>query len=335
MYHPSNSQDAVLSIGKLGHGLTFTALIAPSAQEALEAKRARQSLDGPATFSLTPGWRMVPSILVQDVRDAGVQLPDHWLQSQRIYPVVEGIAFYIRPFLPTGMALSASMFGVNMRLGIPEEDLGGHLTDDPRQSYWSEQKPWIDGYVRSHSAGVSQFVPLRGKDEIAAFDVATLVGVKVDCPWRDGISFSYHLPVDVSRLASSGSLYRSDNYEFLESTMKGMSYGPPTRGVLESAAPEQVGMGAGAVMAQHHEDNPAVNASDFVDWELIRITSRLVWSQQYNVWAQAVGGELITPQMMREFRGLQADYDRQLWRWLGVQPTHLTAVDNLPTAKIK
>lgn len=308
-----------VTIGTMGFNLVFTAKIPPRAQEVL--KQRDQNAIG---FELTPSWGSVPSLRCSDLRRMGIDVPGHWGQDDEIFPIVNDIAFYIVPSIPQGMAMSMSMRRVNLRTGKIEE---AHLTDDPCQSYWSQSTPWIDGYVPSHQQGVRQFVPLRGETAMIA-DVSNAVGVTDDDPLKDALSAAFYAPIDLSKLQQNSG-YRS--LGALESFgLESMQSKSVTRSHHTRSAPEAVGMGAGAVMKQRHPENPTVKASDFTKLPLIRFTSRLVWEDQYNIWARAAGEQLLTASTLRALEQQQQDYERRLWARLGVNPVN-TKVDSFPT----
>lgn len=250
--------------------------------------------------------------------------------------MVHGMAFYVVPLIPKGMAGSFSMKAVNLRTGLPEED---RLTDEPCQSYWTTRvhTPWIDGYRPSSTDAVRQFVPLRGDKEMVA-DVATFVGIQPDNPWRDGISVAYYLPRDIRELGQhdrddlrfmyKGSVYEDETLEMA---------GPVTFGVSRTRREpgrmvEEVGMGAGALMKQQHPDVPGVSSDQYHKESLVRMTARLVWHEQWNSWAQACGATPISPSLLRELKRRQDEYETEIRMKLGGKPV-ATAVDQLPQIK--
>lgn len=313
-----------ITIGTMGFRLVFTPRIPIEAQ----AKLKKKSADEVAAFDLTPAWDDVPALQVQDLRRAGIQLPAHWASTNEVYPVIHGIAFYIVPEIPNGMAVSFSMKGVNLRTGKPEED---KLTDTPCQSYWTTKvhTPWIDGYRPSHTEAVRQFAPLRGEEIVA--DVSDYVGVSKDHPWKDGISAAFYLPTDLTKLGATG--YRRRGYdEFGLESLTNFGAKGITRGAMRSAAPESVGMGAGALMRQQHPDVPGVKASDYLEEPLIRMTARIVWVEQWNAWAREAGEELISASRLRQLEQAQDQYEARLWAQLGGKPV-VTDVDSFPIPK--
>ena len=319
-----------VNLGTVGFSLVWTAKLPPEAQAVL-AKKFRGREDDVASFGLTPSWGDVPSLRVADIRRAhGEGIPEHWLDSNEVYPIISGMAFYIVPVYSNGMAASFSMKGVNLRTGLPEENT---LTDKPCQSYWSDEAPpWIDGYVPSHGQAVRQFVPLRG-EKAMQFDVSDAVGIAKDHPWKDGISAAFFMPRDLTKLETVRR--NRTEYEFLggESLSKGLkSYGGVTRGATRSfrPEPEEVGMGAGALMRQQHPDNPMVSIKDFSSELLIRLTARLVCDDQFNVWARTCGERTIPTSQLREFEERQRAYEARIWQSLGGKPKN-TFVDDLPS----
>jgi hypothetical protein len=324
------------SIGTYGFSLEFTSLIPPDAQKVLEEKRksrkgASEVDQMVAAFGLTPMWGNVPSLLVADVREAGVETPLHWNDTDEIVPLIHNTAFFIKPQLPTGLAASYSMKGVNIRLGLPEK-LG--LTDEPSQSYWSQYAPWIDGYVPSHAEAVRQFRPLKGEAEMK-FDVAAYVGVRPDNPLIDAICARFYLPRDRSKLRAaidySGGYYGGPAVLGDEDVLyeAATSYKGAERAM---SAPAEVGMGAGALMRQRHEDNPAVKASDFDSSPFDELVMRLVWQDDYNRYAREVGAKQVDLDLVKRLRKQQEDYEADVWRQLGGKGPRQTNVDSLPGA---
>lgn len=308
-----------INIGTMGFSLVFTATIPPDAQRVLQDRNESEL----AMFDLTPAWDTVPHLVVADLRRAGIDVPEHWAPTNHVHPLIHGSAFYIVPYIPQGMAASFSMKAVNIRTGLPEVD---ELTDQPCQSYWSQQVPWIDGYVPSHGEAVRQFVPLRGEKEML-MDVSDAVGVSHEHPWKDGISAAFYLPRDLMKLGN-GRAYRD------ETTFEALIYGGAVKAARSADRTrgdvEEVGIAAGALMRQRHPDNPAVSAADFVEYPLIRLTVRLVWDDQWNKWAREAGEEVIAASRLRELESRQKQYESGLWAKIGGRPK-TTRVDDLPT----
>lgn len=308
---------------RFGFGMVYTAQIPVKVMEYVKAKGE----GAVAGVELTPAFRTVPNLVVADIREAGVETPMHWADTNEVVPIIHGVAFYLTPQFTNGMAASFAMKGVNLRTGHEEVD---GLTDKPCQSYWASSPPWIDGYVPSHQQGVRQFLPLSGEEEMAA-DVAHFVGVTPDNPWLDAISAAFYLPRDLRKLAESQH-YRG-GYETLglESFSLGATKGMTTRGAMRSAMPEAVGMGAGAVMKQRHPDDPTVESDDFIQTPFIRVTTRMVWVDWWNQAAAAIGESQLTVKDQRDLREQQEQYERRLWRQLNF--TVDTNVDGFPTPK--
>lgn len=319
-------------LGTVGFDLQWTARLPPDAQEALEAmmKRKGKPADD-ASFGLTPSWGDVPFLKVKNLQRAGIAVPKHWAPTNVVYPLIHNMAFYIEPGLPPGWAASYSMKGVNIRTGKREED---QLTDDPCQSYWSQAAPWIDGYVPSVAEAVRQFVPLRGEKEMAA-DVSDAVGIEADHPWKDGISVAFYLPTDLDKLEEQGyhgrGGYYGEGLEMAKSVTLGVRGGDRVRRSMDEG-PEEVGMGAGAKMRQQHPDNPAVTKTDFLESPLLRLTARLVWDDQWNLWARDSGEQLIAASKLAELERRQREYEAYIWKLVGGK-TRRTDVDALPKIK--
>jgi hypothetical protein len=316
-----------INIGSMGFSLVFTARIPPQAQSRLKRKSENEI----AAFDLTPAWGEVPSLLVSNLRRAGIGLPDHWAGTNEVYPVIHGMAFYIVPYIPTGMAASFSMQGVNLRTGKAEEL---QLTDKPCQSYWTTKVhvPWIDGYRPNHTEAVRQFVPLRGEAEMAS-DISDFVGISNTHPWKDGITAGFFLPTDFSKLGSTDSGMRGGPYPMYYEVLESMSYGEKGeafRSASRSSEPERVGIGAGALMRQQHPDVPGVKAKDYFDEALLRLTARIVWVEQWNAWAREIGETMIAASRLRQLEDMQADYEARLWSRLGGNPVN-TDVDSFPS----
>lgn len=314
----------------MGFQLTHTASIPVEVMEVLKKKNPNEL----ASVGLTPGWGQVPALRVGTLRSVGIELPEHWGDNNEVFPMIHGLAFYITFSLPTGMAVSFSMKGVNLRTGDEEQNT---LTNNPCQSFWSRRVPYIDGYVPGHAKGVLQFRPLRGEREMA-FDISDYVGVKVDNPWKDGISAAWYLPRDLAKLNPPPPYYGNQRYSGnLESySMKGGSLGLESttyRGATRStrsSEPEQVGMGAGALMRQAHPDDPTVRAEDYAASYFLRLTARLVWVDQWNKWASEIDEPRITATKLEEFKSRQQYYERDLWAQIGGRPRS-TNVDGFPT----
>lgn len=73
-----------------------------------------------------------------------------------------------------------------------------------------------------------------------------------------------------------------------------------------------------------------VNATDFQPNPLIIMTTRLVWHDQWNMWAQAVGEELISLSLRNSLEEKQIQFETEIWRRLGGMPKE-TDVETLPT----
>ena len=83
-----------VNLGTVGFSLVWTAKLPPEAQAVL-AKKFRGREDDVASFGLTPSWGDVPSLRVADIRRAhGEGIPEHWLDSNEVYPIISGMAFY-------------------------------------------------------------------------------------------------------------------------------------------------------------------------------------------------------------------------------------------------
>jgi hypothetical protein len=282
--------------------------------------------DDIAAMNLTPAWGSVPTLSVGSLRKAGVKdVPAHWDDQDSVSVIVDGISFFIMPTSSEGLAYTVSMNGVDVRLGLPTL---GHLTDEPRQNYWSEPVPWVDGYVPAptgdgrRASGVRQFLPLRGQDKIQKFDVATLVGAD---PMQDGITVAYYLPRDLRSLVSSrpfyygGAMYMMAEAASLESGARALGSGP-----------EQVGMAAGGVMRQYHPDKPGVYASDYQQHPFLSLTTHLVWPDQFNAWANALGEQVIKQAMLEDLERQQKEYAAGIYKKYGVQPNVTSNVNTLP-----
>lgn len=304
-----------------GYGITYTAVIPTRAMQHVKANGEGTV----AGFALTPAFRTAPSLVVADIRAAGIPTPGHWGDTNEVVPIIDGIAFYLTPQFTGGMAASFAMKGVNLRTGMPETD---NLTDDPSQSYWATAPAWIDGYVPSHREGVRQFLPLQGKEGMA-FDVARMVGITQENPWLDAISAAFYLPRDLRKLRSYDYGGYSDD-SFLES----VSYGAGAKGAGNESLrglPSEVGMGAGAVMKQRHPEDPTVKATDFILEPFIRVTTRLVWHDWWNQAAEKVGVSPLTVMDIRSLRDQQTAYERRLWATLNIPAE--TAVDGFAMPK--
>lgn len=297
---------------RFGFGIMYTAQIPTRAMQHVKTN-GESSVAG---FELTPAFRQAPSLIVADIRAAGIQTPAHWGDTNEVIPVINGVAFYLTPQFTSGMAASFAMKGVNLRNGMPEED---RLKDDP-QSYWASPPPWIDGYVAGHRQGVRQFLPLQGEAEMQ-FDVARMVGIRPDNIWLDAISAAFYLPLDLRKLSIG-----SGSYDYLEgleavSGAKGGGYES-----LRGDGPSEVGMGAGAIMKQRHAEDPTVQASDFIAEPFIRVTTRLVWVDWWNHAARQVGVDSLTVMDLRSLQQQQESYERRLWAKLNIPAE--TAVDD-------
>ncbi|HRB83233.1 MAG TPA: hypothetical protein PLW46_02895 [Acinetobacter johnsonii] len=303
----------------VGYGIVYTANIPTRAMQHVKT-------NGDSTvagFELTPAFRQAPSLIVADIREAGIQTPGHWGDTNEVIPVIHGVAFYLTPQFTNGMAMSAAMKGVNLRTGMPEEE---GLTDEPSQSYWATAPAWIDGYVPGHREGVRQFLPLQEEAEMA-FDVARMVGITPDNPWLDAISAGFYLPRDLRKLSVG-----SGSYDYLEG-LEGVSFGAKGGGYesLRGDGPSEVGMGAGAVMKQRHAEDPTVHATDFITEPFIRVTTRLVWLDWWNQAAEKVGVDPLTVMDLRSLRQQQESYERRLWAQLNIPAE--TAVDGFAMPK--
>lgn len=297
---------------KFGFEMCYTAVIPPRAMDFIKKEEGKV-----AGFGLTPWFMAVPDgLVVGDIRRAGVEIPAHWEDTNVVWPIIHGVAFYIVPAWSSSLAVSLAMKGVNLRTGRQELP---YLTDDPCQSYWSGPNvpPWIDGYRPSHAEGVRQFLPLRGD---MSLDVARYVGVRPDNPMIDALTATFYLPADVRKLKESV-VYRG-GFEGLESkSVRSLSYGLP--------AVEEVGMGAGAVMKQRHPENPMAKPADYLG-SPITMTTRLVWHEFWNKCAAAVGISPITVLQLRELEAKQKAYEANLWAHLNVPA--VTDVDTFPQA---
>lgn len=315
-----------IAIGTMGYSLVFTARIPPEMQKVLQKK-----LGATAAFDLTPNWGDVPTLSVASLRRFGVQVPDHWAPTNEVYPVINGMAFYIVPEIPHGMAASFSMQGVNLRTGMHEEDV---LTDDPCQSYWTTKvrTPYIDGYRPSKTDAVRQFVPLRGESMVA--DVSDHVGVAKDHPWKDGISAAFYLPADFSTLGGGG-YGMHELFEKNDMVMMGaetIKSGVHRVSAPSRPEPERVGMGAGALMKQQHPDVPGVTIKDYLEESLLRMTARIVWVETWNEWAQKCGESMISATKLQGLESKQRQYEASLLARFGGTDVH-TEVDQFPTIK--
>jgi len=310
----------------MGFELQYTAKIPPAAQAVLAAK----SDDELSSFGLTPPWGQVPTLLVADLRRGkSANVPEHWADTNEVFCVVPDVAFYITYSLPHGMAVSFSMKAVNIRTGLPEED---GLTDNPCQSAWVTQKPWIDGYVPKDGEAVRQFAPLRGAAEMV-YDVSNAVGISPDHEWKDALSAGFYLPQDLRKMQRpSYGGFRGYGDPTLEMAFGGAQVkGLTLRGAHSpQPQPEEVGMGAGARMRQRHEDDPSFDPDSFISSPFVRLSARLVFMDQWNEWARHIGEDIFPIRTLRNLEQRQEEFESRVWQSVGGKPKS-TNVDSLPT----
>lgn len=326
------------NLGPVGYHLHFTALIPPWAQERLEERSSRGDKSFPFdAFPLTLDYGTMPYLVVGTLRRAGIKLPEHWADTNLIWPIIHGQAFYIVPtFTDRLWAMSLSIKGVNMRTGRAEED---GLTDTPGQSYWVTCPPWVDGYVPSDGEAVRQFVPLR--DGEMEWDASDHVGVANYNPWKDALSAAFYLTNNDTRLWQAvqsygewrGGIKSAGSYSTNWADAEGpltMGLNPADyvmRGGIEEVAP--VGIGAGSRMRQRHLDDPSVHAGMYLATPILRITSRLMWVEEFNRMARQAGLVGVDQRTAEGLLRRQAAYESDLGRFLG-KPKK-SDVDGFPT----